>query len=177
MGDDGSEFTGVAGLEQGIGTVQLRLKDLAESVGAVIGTIDAKQTALASGLDGLAKAVVAASLHQRALEVARGLAAAAGVDGPVAPDPLVGAAVQAGATTAARHAILDLIGPQGLRAHAAAAVRAKVGGGPVQRARMLLEGGLGVGRRHARRHDAPVERRQGDRGLPPPVQQGERQRL
>ena len=94
-----------------------------------------------------AKAVVTARLHQGALDAARELAASAGVDDAAAPDPLVSAADQAGAGAVTREAILDLIGPQGLRAQAAAAVRAEAvsaGGGPVQRVRMLLARGSGV---------------------------------
>lgn len=57
-------------LEQGIGAVNTRLKELADSFGAVIGTIDSKQTVLAAGLAGLTEAVGAASERALALSSA-----------------------------------------------------------------------------------------------------------
>ncbi len=97
-----------------------------------------------------AKAVVTARLHQGAVDAVRELAATAGIDDAAAPGPLATTAAQAEAVAASRDAILDLIGPEGLRAQAAAAVRAEAGGGPIQRARTLLDRGSGI---TARRDD------------------------
>ncbi len=90
------------------------------------------------------KALVFKRLRRSAVDVALELAITADVRGKVAPEPLVRTAAQADAAAVARDAILDIIGPLGLRAQSAAVMRTEAGGGPVHRARVLLEGGLGV---------------------------------
>ena len=99
-----------------------------------------------------AKEVVTARLQHGAVDAARELAGSAGIAGAVAPGPLITREVQADAAAVTREAILDLIGPQGLRDQAAAAVWAEartVGGGPIHRARTLLERGSGVASQRA----------------------------
>ena len=94
-----------------------------------------------------AKEVVTARLQHGALEAARQLAASAGIADAIAPGPLITTEVRADTAAVTREAILDLVGPQGLRAQATAAVRAEarsVGGGPIQRVRTVLERGSGV---------------------------------
>ncbi len=94
-----------------------------------------------------AKVVVMARLHQSAVDAVGELLATAGIDPSAAPEPLIATERRIDAAATTRNAILDLIGPQGLRAQAAAAVRAEAdtaGGGPVQRAWLLLRRLSGV---------------------------------
>ncbi len=95
------------------------------------------------------KAIVFERLRRGAVESARELAIAADVWGEVAPEPLVRTAAQADAAVVARDAILDIIGPDGLRAQSTAVMRAEAGGGPVHRARALLEIGSGAAAKRA----------------------------
>ena len=90
------------------------------------------------------KALVYERLRRNAVVAVRELAIAADVYGEVAPEPLVKRAAQADAAAVARTAILDIIGPQGLREQSAAMMRAETGTGPFHRARALVQGGLGV---------------------------------
>ena len=94
-----------------------------------------------------AKAVVTTRLQQGALDAVRGLASSAGIDAGTAPAPLVTPQVQLDATSVASEAILDLLGPRGLRAQTGEAVWAEAsaaGGGPIPRVRMWLGRGSGM---------------------------------
>lgn len=99
-------------------------------------------------LDGVsAKEIVRARLQQSALDAVRALAAAAGAADPSAPDPLIAPTLGDQAAALSSDALLDLLGPRGLRDQAKAAVWTEArsrGGGPIERARTLLERGSGL---------------------------------
>ena len=90
------------------------------------------------------KKLVFERLRESGVDAARELAVSAGVWGEVAPEPLVKTAARAEAAAVARDAILDIIGPGGLRAQSTALMRAEASDGPVHRARASLQGGLGT---------------------------------
>ncbi len=99
-----------------------------------------------------AKEIVRARLQQSALDAVRELATAAGAADPSAPGPLVAPTLGDQAAAVSRDALLDLLGPRGLRDQAKAAVWTEArsrGGGPIERGRTLLERGSGVTARRA----------------------------
>jgi len=94
-----------------------------------------------------AREIVRARLQQSALDAVRELATAVGAADPGAPDPLIAPTLEDQAAAMSRDALLDLLGPRGLRAQAKAAVWTEArgrGGGPIERGRTLLERGSGV---------------------------------